>query len=168
MCVYLQERICHILNVQIYYIEMASKSKKRSQHKKKATKRTRGTRGTKKQRGGVSFNEPYNEALLPPSTYYPYNMRVDDPQDPSMVTDSRLLNCSGAPMHGGKKQRRSKRRGTKKQKGGNLLQYSSLPGTNAVFAFGSSGGSEYVKNTLLANPHKTTGFTSESSIPTLA
>jgi hypothetical protein len=128
---------------------------------------------SKRQRGGVSFNAPISIDTISNYTY-PYNLRMNDPQSPHNVTDSRILNCS----IGGKKHKKSTRKNTKKhrkkqkqkQKGGSL-SYSLLPGTcntNDVFAIGSSSGSEYIKNTVLAEAPTCNTMTSQSSISTLA
>ena len=159
---------------------MPVKSKKNIHNKKKQIKHKKRT---KKQKGGVSFNAPIN--LDNVSSYtYPYNMRLDDPQDPSNVIDSRILNCStaaNASIWGGKKKSKRKvskkktiKRRHKKQKGGsNPLSYSYITGVdtctnNDVLAFGSSGGSEYIKNTVLAEAPNCHALTSSFSITTLA
>jgi len=157
---------------------MPSKSVKKHLPKKKLQ---RQRKGTKKQKGGVSFNAPISLDTISNYTY-PYNMRTDDPQAPNMVTDARILNCStaeNANIYGGKKSKQSRRKGaskntkkrrSKKQKGGSL-NYSLLPDTcktNDVLAFGSSGGSEYIKNTILAEAPNCNKMTSASAITTLA
>jgi len=145
---------------------MPAKSARKMLQKKRLVKRT------KRQRGGVSFNAPISVGTIPNYTY-PYNLHINDPQSPHNVVDSRIINCTG----GGKKRRKSARKLTKKhrkrkqkQKGGSL-SYSLLPGTcetNDVFAIGTSGGADYIKNTVLAEAPTCNTLTSQTPITTLA
>tara|TARA_Y100000389_G_scaffold28434_2_gene24351 strand:+ start:5218 stop:5700 length:483 start_codon:yes stop_codon:yes gene_type:complete len=142
---------------------------------------------SKKQRGGVAFNAHINWASLD-GDFYPYNSQLNNPQNPSNVTDARLLNCTTANnpvVFGGKKgkkarkQKKTKRKGKKgkrsrKQRGGaNPLNYSYLTGlstqnTSLPLAFGTTSGTDYINKTLNAQPIPSNAMSYESPFPTLA
>ena len=144
-------------------------------------------RSSKKQRGGVSFNAPINWASLD-GDFYPYNTQLNNPQNPSNVTDARLLNCTTANnpvVFGGKKgkkarkHKKTKRAGKKskrsrKQRGGTTpLNYSyltrlSTQNTSMPLAFNTTSGTDYINKTLNAQPIPSNAMSYESPFPTLA
>ena len=158
----------------------------------RSRKSKRNTDRRKKQRGGVSFNDAFSASTLPSSSYYLLNSHNNDPISPSAIVDSRNLGCSTAQnaiVFGGKKGRKTRRRrATKKtkkrrvkrnthrrvQKGGaSILGFSYLTGlstadTSLPLAFGSSAGTNYVKDMYLAKAPTSNALTATSPISTLA
>ena len=133
----------------------------------------KGYKRTRKMKGGVSYNPVFSTTLLPKGTYYELNNYNDDPSRPPEVIDSRLLPTlkggkkkntrkrqqpnsfyvltTDFEKKGGKKSRKSRRK--RKMKGGSLVGTDLITGlnttnTNSVIAFGTTGGTEYMYNTL--------------------
>lgn len=123
--------------------------KRRSPKRSKTVKR-----GYKKMKGGIGFNPVFSTDQLPNDRYYDLNKYVPDLQRSPEVVDSRLL----PNMIGGKtrKRRRNKYR-KRKMRGGSLIGTDLATGinttnTNDVFAFGSSGGTKFMYDTINAKP----------------
>ena len=123
------------------------KSKRKTKKSKRKTKKSK--RKTKKMHGGVAFNDPVdinNKSYNLP----PLNTYENDPQN--TLTDSRLL--PEPSLFGGKKRKTARRR---KMKGGNLIGTDILTGLNTTMtdealAFGTTGGTEFMAKTLIAEP----------------
>ena len=123
------------------------KSKRKTKKSKRKTKKSK--RKTKKMHGGVAFNDPVdinNKSYNLP----PLNTYENDPQN--TLTDSRLL---PAPSFFGGKKRKTVRR--RKMKGGSLIGTDILTGLNTTMtdkalAFGTTGGTEFMAKTLIAEP----------------
>ena len=121
-------------------------------------------------KGGVAFNTSFSTSSLPSGVYIPLNPNVNDNQSWNQV-DARLLPA----MKGGKRTRKNRRKSRKvyfyvknvqpsknkksrkklKMKGGSLVGTDLVTGlnttdTNEVLAFGTTGGTNYMLDTLSA------------------
>lgn len=134
--------------------KLTKKQIKRRRTKQKRSKRGRQTKRVyKKMKGGVSFNNVFSTNQLPSNTYYELNK-----YEPDLQRAPELVNSREIPMMGGKtkRRRRSKYR-KRKMRGGSLIGTDLLTGsntsnTNDVLAFGTTGGTKYMLNTLTAEP----------------
>ena len=123
------------------------------------------TRRMRKMHGGVSFNDSLATSSLPNSTYYPLNEYTGgDPSNDGIAT--RLLpNMSGGKnrKHVSRRNRtkRSRRRRTSVMRGGSgsligtdLVTGLNTSTTNDALAFGTTGGTAHMYNSLTgtANP----------------
>jgi hypothetical protein len=137
---------------------------------KKKTSRKKPTCGGKKKRfsrrkmkGGVAFNTSFSTSSLPSSTYIPLNPNVNDNPSWNQI-DARLLPA----MKGGKKRRKSRRK--RKMKGGSLIGTDLLTGinttdTNSALAFGTTGGTNYMLDTITAKEVNTGEYMSPDLKP---
>jgi hypothetical protein len=119
--------------------------------KQKKQKKIKRSRITRKMKGGVSFNPVFSTNQLPNNSYYDLNKYGGDPSRPPDVVASRLL----PNMTSGGKKSNKKRSHRKKMKGGSLIGTDLLTGintqnTNSALAFGTTGGTNYMLNTLAA------------------
>ena len=137
---------------------------------KKKTSRKKPTCGGKKKRfsrrkmkGGVAFNTSFSTSSLPSSTYIPLNPNVNDNPSWNQI-DARLLPA----MKGGKKTRKSRRK--RKMKGGSLVGTDIVTGlnttdTNAALAIGTTGGTNYMLDTITAKEVSTGDYMSPDLRP---
>lgn len=144
-------------------------------YKKKSNKKTKKCCGKKKRfsrkmKGGVAFNTSFSTSSLPSGVYIPLNENVNANPSWNQV-DARLL----PSMKGGKRTRKNRRKTRKvyfylkkvepsknkksrrkiKMKGGSLVGTDLVTGinttdTNEVLAFGTTGGTNYMLDTLSA------------------
>jgi len=117
-------------------------------------------------RGGASFNEPLDLSKIPESDYIPLNKGVE----PNPISSRLLVGGKKRKSGRGKsKRRKTNRRKGKSKKGvfkkskkmhggvgGSLVGTDLLTGVNTtnsndVFAFGTTGGSEYMSDKLTGN-----------------
>jgi hypothetical protein len=137
---------------------------------KKKTSRKKPTCGGKKKRfsrrkmkGGVAFNTSFSTSSLPSSNYIPLNPNVNDNPSWNQI-DARLLPA----IKGGKKRRKSRRK--RKMKGGSLIGTDLLTGinttdTNSALAFGTTGGTNYMLDTITAKEVNTGEYMSPDLKP---
>jgi len=148
------------------------KAYKKKASRKKPTCGGKKNRFSRKMKGGVAFNTSFSTSSLPSSSYIPMNPNVNDNPSWNQI-DARLL----PPMKGGrrtpkkcggKKTRKSKRK--HKMKGGSLVGTDLLTGinttdTNSALAFGTTGGTNYMFDTLTAKQVSTGSFMSPDLKP---
>jgi hypothetical protein len=145
-----------ILNNMLCYSIMGKSYKKKTNRKKPTCGGKKKKFSRRKMKGGVAFNTSFSSSSLPSSTYIPLNQNVNANPSWDQIS-SRLL----PEMKGGKrtrkniKLRKSRKRRRRKMKGGSLIGTDvvtglNTTGTNSALAFGTSGGTNYMLDTLTA------------------
>lgn len=142
-------------------------SRKKTTHHGKNKKLSR-----RKMKGGVAFNTSFSTSSLPSSTYIPLNPDVNENPSWNQI-DARLLPAMKGgrktpKKRGGKKTRKSRRK--LKMKGGSLVGTDIVTGLNTtesnnVMAFGTTGGTDFMKDTLLAKGIDSGPYLSEKTVP---